>query len=98
MTTPRESAHQTTRDEITAPGSTLELTTTLTAEQVDARSAADVADGGTGAITLTGVRWHLFEQIHLVDGIVLTTADGTVYLGRLQDDDPDRAELTIELT
>jgi hypothetical protein len=86
------------RGESLTPGATLELTTTLTSGEIDALAAQDVRDGGTGSITLTGVRWKVFEQIHLVDGIVLTTADGSVYLGRLEDDDEARATLTIDLT
>jgi hypothetical protein len=85
------------RGEMLAPCATLELTTTLTAAEIDALSAADVKDGGTGSVTLTDVDWHVFEQIHLVDGIVLVTADKVTYLGHLEDDDEHRAELTIDL-
>jgi hypothetical protein len=90
-------ARQAPGEVLTAPGSVLTLITDMTAADVDAAVAVDVAYGGS-AITLTGVHWRIFEQLHLVDGIVLQTADGVTYLGRLQDDNDARAELTIELT
>jgi hypothetical protein len=88
---------RTPRGEMLAPRATQELTTTLTAAEIDERVAADIRDGGTGSLTLTGVSWKIFDQIHLIDGIVLTTADGVTYLGHLEDDDEAHAELTIDL-
>jgi hypothetical protein len=78
-------------------GEVLELITSLTAAEVDAAAAADVDDSDTGAITLTGVDWRVFEQLHAADGVVLVTADGPSYLADLSDDDEAHAELTIEL-
>jgi hypothetical protein len=69
-----------------------ELSTRLT----DAEIAAETAE--FGSLTLTRVHWKVLREIdHGAEDVTLTSADGSVYIGTVQDYDADRAEVTIEL-
>jgi hypothetical protein len=84
---PRDPADEPYRSDAVA-----ELRTHLT----DAEIAAETAE--FGSLTLTGVHWTVLREIdHGAEDVTLTSADGSAYIGTVQDYDADRAEVTIEL-
>jgi hypothetical protein len=68
----------------------LDLKTTKTADEIEAMEAWE-------DIEITGLGWQMLADLTGMEGAVLTSADGCVFIGDLADWDEDRGYLTLSL-
>lgn len=70
----------------------IELSTTMTTAEVE-----DSDEDITVQLPPTAGSWNLLQDIDAEDGVSLTSADGDVFIGDVQDWDEARYTITIEL-
>jgi hypothetical protein len=73
----------------------IELESRKTTEAISLESATD--GSVEHQLPLTRKGWNIVENATCGDDVILTSADGSVFLGTVQDTDEDRYRLYIEL-
>jgi len=68
----------------------LDLKTPRTADEIEAMESWEVVE-------ITGLGWSVLDALTGTEGAVLTSADGCVFIGDLEDWDPERGYLTLSL-
>lgn len=77
---------------------TLELTSKQTADEIEELARYDRSQGVQYPTTIVAdVPQRIIDQIDGLNGVVLTSADGAVFIGELSDWDDTRREITVEL-
>jgi len=77
---------------------TIELTTTMTTDEIETLAKLDRDEGDAPTVTLYRQSRRVFGQIVTGDeGVVLTAADGGVFIGDISDYDDHRMEVTVGL-
>lgn len=76
-----------------------ELTSTLDADTIESLATDDLAAGVDPTITVERIPARIMDAITgSADGVILTSSDGSVFLGEVQDWDDMRMEITVALS
>jgi hypothetical protein len=76
-----------------------ELTSTMDADTIETLAKADLADDVDPTVTVERVPARIMDAITgSADYVILTSSDGAVFLGEVQDWDDSRMEIVVKLS